>query len=237
VTANPAIFEKAIVESNEYDDELARSSRPAAPRWKSTRRWPLATCAPGATCCVRSSTGWAGRTASSRSRSPPSSRATPGRPSRRPIGSGRRWIGRTSSSRSPATGSIPAIREATAAGISVNITLIFSNTVYQQVIDAYMAGLEDRLAKGLPVSQIHSVASFFVSRVDTAVDKLLEQKGEKSLLARSRGQREGGVPGLPAASRRRAGSAAGERRHPAEALVASTGTKNKAYSDVLYVER
>src|SRR4030081_2055159 len=76
---------------------------------------------------------------------------------------------------------IPAIREATAAGISVNITLIFSNTVYQQVIDAYMAGLEDRLAKGLPVSQIHSVASFFVSRVDTAVDKLLEAKGTKEL--------------------------------------------------------
>src|SRR3954453_22775820 len=71
---------------------------------------------------------------------------------------------------------IPAIREATAAGISINITLIFSVKVYEQVIDAYLSGLEERVAKGLPISQIHSVASFFVSRVDTAVDKLLEQK-------------------------------------------------------------
>src|SRR5205807_2568310 len=75
---------------------------------------------------------------------------------------------------------IPAIREATAAGISVNITLIFSTRVYQQVIDAYTAGLSERVAKGLSVAQIHSVASFFVSRVDTAVDKLLEEKKDKS---------------------------------------------------------
>src|SRR5437588_11275832 len=79
---------------------------------------------------------------------------------------------------------LPAIREATAAGISVNITLIFSTRVYQQVIDAYVAGLEDRLAKGLPVAQIHSVASFFVSRVDTAADKRLEAKGAKDLLGK-----------------------------------------------------
>src|SRR5205085_12041410 len=76
---------------------------------------------------------------------------------------------------------IPAIREATAAGISVNITLIFSNRVYAQVIDAYMSGIEERVAKGLPIAQIHSVASFFVSRVDTAVDKQLEAKGVKDL--------------------------------------------------------
>src|SRR5438067_12063357 len=68
---------------------------------------------------------------------------------------------------------IPAIREAIAQGISINITLIFSTRVYQQVIDAYTVGLEERGAKGLPVSQIHSVASFFVSRVDSSVDKLL----------------------------------------------------------------
>ena len=104
------------------------------------------------------------------------------RRSRRRSGSGRRSTGRTSSSRSRANPEgIPAIREATAAGISINITLIFSVKVYAQVIEAYLSGLEERVAKGLPISQIHSVASFFVSRVDTAVDKLLEQKGNKEL--------------------------------------------------------
>src|SRR5581483_7638795 len=79
---------------------------------------------------------------------------------------------------------IPAIRQATARGISVNITLIFSVQVYAQVIEAYLGGLEERVAKGLPISQIHSVASFFVSRVDSAVDKLLEQKGARDLLGK-----------------------------------------------------
>src|SRR6266571_2893124 len=133
---------------------------------------------------------------------------------------------------------IPAIREATAAGISVNITLIFSNTVYQQVVDAYMAGLEDRLAKGLPVAQIHSVASFFVSRVDTAVDKLLEQKGEKSLLgkiavANAKQAYQVYLRSI-ATPRWKALEAKGATRQ--RPLWASTGTKNKAYSDVLYVE-
>src|SRR6266850_648971 len=133
---------------------------------------------------------------------------------------------------------IPAIREATAAGISVNITLIFSNTVYQQVIDAYLAGLEDRLAKGLPVAQIHSVASFFVSRVDTAVDKLLEQKGEKSLLgkiavANAKEAYQVYLRNI-ATPRWKALEAKGATRQ--RPLWASTGTKSKAYSDVLYVE-
>src|SRR5205823_8797029 len=56
---------------------------------------------------------------------------------------------------------IPAIREATAAGISINITLIFSVKVYENVIDAYLSGLEERVARGEPVKQIHSVASLF----------------------------------------------------------------------------
>src|SRR5882724_8663650 len=78
---------------------------------------------------------------------------------------------------------IPAIRESIAAGISINITLIFSVKVYGQVIEAYISGLEERVAKGLPISQIHSVASFFVSRVDTAVDKLLESKDLQGKIA------------------------------------------------------
>ena len=74
----------------------------------------------------------------------------------------------------PATeAGIPAIEELTALGINVNITLLFSVARYEQVIDAYMAGLERRLAAGQPVDSIASVASFFVSRVDTKADAVL----------------------------------------------------------------
>ena len=69
---------------------------------------------------------------------------------------------------------LPAIRKSIAAGININITLIFSLALYSAVIEAYLSGLEDRLAQGLPIGTIASVASFFVSRVDTKVDGRLE---------------------------------------------------------------
>ena len=136
---------------------------------------------------------------------------------------------------------LDAIRQATAAGISVNITLIFSTKVYGQVIEAYLKGLEERVARGEPVSHIHSVASFFVSRVDTAVDKELEALGTpeaKALLgtiananAKEAYQLFLYTVGTP---RWKALEAKGATRQ--RPLWASTGTKNKAYSDVLYVE-
>ena len=133
---------------------------------------------------------------------------------------------------------IGAIREATAAGISVNITLIFSVKVYAQVIEAYLGGLEERVAKGLSISQIHSVASFFVSRVDTAVDKLLEARGNKELQGKIANANAKDAYQLflktIASPRWKALEAKGATRQ--RPLWASTGTKNKAYSDVLYVE-
>src|SRR5439155_25696 len=69
-----------------------------------------------------------------------------------------------------------AIDAATADGISVNITLLFSVERYDEVMEAYLKGLERRVEQGQPVGEIHSVASFFVSRVDTMVDKMLQQK-------------------------------------------------------------
>ncbi|MFN7036485.1 MAG: transaldolase, partial [Bellilinea sp.] len=76
----------------------------------------------------------------------------------------------------PATpAGIPAIRKTIAAGINVNVTLIFSLVRYAEVMDAYLSGLEDRLAQGLPIDRIASVASFFVSRVDTKVDHRLNE--------------------------------------------------------------
>ena len=78
----------------------------------------------------------------------------------------------------PATDAgLPAIRQATADGISVNVTLIFGIDRYRKVMDAYLAGLEDAKEAGKDLSTIHSVASFFVSRVDTEVDKRLDKIG------------------------------------------------------------
>ena len=75
---------------------------------------------------------------------------------------------------------LPAIRQLISEGISVNVTIIFSVSRYRQVLDSYISGLEDRLARGLPVSDIHSVASFFVSRVDTEIDSRLRSGGHAS---------------------------------------------------------
>ncbi|WP_210443284.1 transaldolase [Nocardioides sp. SYSU D00065] len=136
----------------------------------------------------------------------------------------------------------PAITETLAAGISVNVTLIFGLEQYRNVMEAYVAGLEQARANGHDLSTIHSVASFFVSRVDSEIDKRLEAMTEG--------------PGTDAALRGKAGVAnarlafkmyeeffTGERWEALEAdgarkqrpLWASTGVKNPDYDDTMYV--
>ena len=142
----------------------------------------------------------------------------------------------------PATmAGLPAITAVIAEGISVNVTLIFSVERHRLVMDAYLAGLEAAKEAGHDISKIHSVASFFVSRVDTEIDKRLEKIGSDEALA-LRGQ--AGV-----ANARLAYAAyeevfvGGERFEPLKAdgarvqrpLWASTGVKNPDYSDTLYV--
>ena len=131
---------------------------------------------------------------------------------------------------------VAAVEELTAAGVNVNITLLFSVERYVEVALAYLAGLERRLAAGEPVEGIASVASFFVSRVDTAVDGLLPEgsplRGRAAIanakLAYQRFRR------LFSGERWQRLADAGARvQRP---LWASTGTKNPAYSDLLYVE-
>src|SRR6267154_590232 len=239
VTANPAIFEKAIVESDEYDDELTRLIEAGRTPMEIYETLAMGDVRAGCDVLRPLFDRLGGKDGFvSLEVSPFIARDT-----RATVEEAKRfWKALDRPNlfiKIPANPEgIPAIREATAAGISVNITLIFSNTVYQQVIDAYMAGLEDRLAKGLPVAQIHSVASFFVSRVDTAVDKLVEQKGETSLLgkiavanAKEAYQVFLASIGTP---RWKALEAKGATRQ--RPLWASTGTKNKAYRDVMYVE-
>ena len=137
----------------------------------------------------------------------------------------------------PATeAGIPAIEELTASGVNVNITLLFSVARYEQVIDAYVAGLERRVAAGEPVDAIASVASFFVSRVDTKADALLpaESPLRGRLAIANAHVAYGRYRERFADERWRALAAAGA--HPQRPLWASTGTKDPAYSDVLYVE-
>jgi transaldolase len=137
----------------------------------------------------------------------------------------------------PATeAGIPAIEELTARGVNVNITLLFSLARYEQVIDAYISGLERRVAAEERVDAISSVASFFVSRVDTKTDALLpagsELRGRVAIANAHRAyaryrERFADERWL---TLRKAGA------RPQRPLWASTGTKDPAYPDVLYVE-
>ncbi|MGW4893863.1 transaldolase [Kitasatospora sp. NPDC004240] len=148
----------------------------------------------------------------------------------------------------PATkAGLPAISEVIGKGISVNVTLIFSLERYKAVIDAFLTGLEAAKAKGLDLSQIESVASFFVSRVDTEIDKRLDKIGgdakqlrSKAALANARLAYQayeevfGTVDGKSAGSDRwKALEAAGAK--PQRPLWASTGVKDPALPDTLYV--
>ena len=142
----------------------------------------------------------------------------------------------------PATpAGLPAITALIGEGINVNVTLMFSLQHYDAVSAAYLAGLEKLVASGGDVRRVASVASFFVSRVDTIFDKALETIGTAEALA-LRGKM--GVANAKAAYRRFRQVFGGERFAALKArgarvqrpLWASTSTKNPAYSDVLYVE-
>jgi transaldolase len=143
----------------------------------------------------------------------------------------------------PATkAGLPAISATIAAGISVNVTLIFSIDRYREVMDAYQTGLERRLEAGESLDGIASVASFFVSRVDAEVDKRLEAIGTDEALA-LRGKAAVANARLAyaayeeviAAERWRRLEAAGAKRQ--RPLWASTSTKNPSYPDTMYVDQ
>ncbi|MEZ4507622.1 MAG: transaldolase family protein [Thermomicrobiales bacterium] len=141
------------------------------------------------------------------------------------------------------------IREMLAEGININVTLLFSIEAYEQVAHAYVDALEQRVSEGKPIDRVASVASFFVSRVDTLVDRLLNEKiaevedpRDKKALEELRGKAAVANAKLAYAKfeeifsgpRWDALKAAGAR--PQRPLWASAGTKNPDYSDVLYVE-
>ena len=144
---------------------------------------------------------------------------------------------------------IPAVQQALTEGININITLIFSLDSYRDVADAYISALEDRNAEGKDISHIASVASFFVSRVDTLVDQLLEDK-IKTTSDSAEQQKLKSLEGKAAIANARLVYQEFTRifhtprfetlkhsgAHVQRPLWASTSTKNPAYRDVLYAE-
>jgi transaldolase len=144
---------------------------------------------------------------------------------------------------------LAAIRQTTADGLNINVTLLFALEVYESVIDAYLGGLEDRVARGEPIDEVRSVASFFVSRVDVKADQQIDEKIADQA-DRIVGARLAGLKGTLAvanaklAYRRFLEISSTERWHrlaergaQAQRLLwASTGAKNPEYDDLLYVD-
>ncbi|HVO58684.1 MAG TPA: transaldolase [Dongiaceae bacterium] len=144
---------------------------------------------------------------------------------------------------------IPAIRQLLEEGININITLLFAQSAYEQVAEAYIAALEARVAKGQDVSRIASVASFFVSRIDTLIDSQLEAKLKSESDPGKKALYEGVLGKVAIANARRTyakyqelfGGArwkalAAKGAQTQRLLWASTSTKNPKYRDVIYVE-
>jgi transaldolase/glucose-6-phosphate isomerase len=136
---------------------------------------------------------------------------------------------------------VPAIHDAIEAGININVTLLFAIDAYKKVLEAYISALEARVEKGEPIDKIASVASFFVSRIDGMIDKKIDALGTEEAKA-IRGKvaianaKMAYQHYLEVTGSARWRALAEKGAMPQRLLWASTGTKDKAYSDVLYVE-
>ena len=240
VTSNPTIFEKAIAGSADYDTDIRRLTNEGKSVTEIYETLATTDIASGADLLYPIYERTAGADGFiSLEVSPTLAHDTPGT-----IAEGKRLfaaLGRPNVMiKVPATpAGIPAIRALIGAGVNVNVTLIFDTAQYEAVANAYLAGLEDWASGGGDLSKVASVASFFVSRVDSSIDKLLEKvEGGAALMgqaaianAKVAYARFGE---LFSGARWSALAAAGARvQRP---LWASTGTKNPKYSDVLYID-
>lgn len=141
----------------------------------------------------------------------------------------------------------PAISASIAAGINVNVTLLFAQAAYQRVAEAYATGLEERVRQGQPIDRIASVASFFVSRIDTTIDKEIDRRveaGDKESDALKALRGKVAIANAKMAYQwfldfeksDRWQALAAKGAQPQRLLWASTGVKDKAYPDTLYVD-
>ncbi|MEZ4590542.1 MAG: transaldolase [Chloroflexota bacterium] len=239
VTSNPSIFEKAIAKSSDYDGairKLAQAGKSTNDIYEALALEDIGAAADLFRPVYDKTGGIDGYI--SLEVSPTLARDTEGT-----IAEARRLFAALNRPnimiKVPATPEgIPAIETLIADGININVTLIFALSSYEDVMNAYITGLEKRLAAGQPIDNISSVASFFVSRVDSAVDKALSAKGNTDLqgkiaianakVAYARFQQVFGD------ARWQALAENGARvQRP---LWASTSTKNPNYPDTLYVD-
>ncbi|NOT06688.1 MAG: transaldolase [Gemmatimonadales bacterium] len=240
MTSNPTIFEKAIAGSADYDDDI----REAAARGKNSAEiFEILAVADVRAACgafhtvYRATDGVDGLV--SLEVSPELANDTAGTVAE----AKRLWaaVGKPNAMiKIPATpAGLPAITDTLAAGISVNVTLLFSVERYQQVIEAFLAGLERRTARGLPVDRIRSVASFFVSRVDGRIDPMLDRigdpKGLRGTIAIANAA-DAYDKFLRSLETDRWAALASEGALPQRPLWASTSTKDPKYPDTYYVE-
>jgi transaldolase / glucose-6-phosphate isomerase len=236
LTSNPSIFEKAIVGSTDYDEALAELRGPSAPDAKSVYEALAIADLQGAADVFRAVYDQtdAGDGYVSMEVSPELAHDTAGT-----VAEARRlWASVDRPNlmiKVPGTDEgIPAIRQLIAAQINVNITLLFSTSVYERVVEAYLAGLEDLLANGGDISRVASVASFFVSRIDSAIDPRVSKRVQGKV----------GIANAKVTYARFRELFDGERfrslrAHGAQVqkvLWASTSTKNAAYPELMYVE-
>lgn len=248
MTSNPSIFEKAILESSDYDpdiEELAMEGLTPAEIYDALSIKDVKDAADEFRSVYKNSSGeWGYVSLEVNPHLAHDTNAT--------IEEARRLWGELSRPnvfiKVPATDAgLPAIRQLISEGMNVNITLLFGLPRYRQMIEAYLSGIEDRVSRGAPVANIASVASFFVSRMDTLVDPLLEKiiaaGGEKAeLAAKLHGQVA--VANSKLAYQIYKEAFAGERFRKLAAhgariqtlLWASTSTKRPDYSDVKYVD-
>ena len=248
MTSNPTIFEKALAEGSEYDEQLAGAPAGTSPHdlfelVETTDVQKACDLFAGVYSSTRGADGYV------------SIEVSPGvahESADTVIEAKRLWetVDRPNVMvKVPGTdqGAL-AVRELIAAGINVNITLLFSIDAHDRVIDAYMSGLEDRIAAGNPIDHLFSVASFFVSRVDTEIDKRLDElvktanPSDRDRLKMLKGR--AAIANAKLAYRLFRRRFSEERWTKLEQqgarlqkpLWASTSVKNPAYRDVMYVE-
>jgi transaldolase len=248
VTSNPAIFQTAIAGSDDYDDDvarLAREGRPAAQVFEALAVADIVAAADLFADAYRTSGGEHGYV--SLEVSPHLAHDTEAT-----IEEARRlWSALERPNvfiKVPGTAAgLPAIRRLIAEGINVNVTLLFGLPRYQAVADAYLAGLEDRLAAGGPLAHVASVASFFLSRIDVAIDPRLDALTEAGGATGERAAALRGEAGVASAKRafviyndrfggERFAALAAHGARPQRLLWASTGVKDERYSPLKYVE-
>jgi transaldolase / glucose-6-phosphate isomerase len=250
VTSNPAIFEKAIAQSDAYDAQIERA---LASGWSSVteiyEELAIADIRDAADALrrtydlTRGADGFVSLEVSPYLADDTAGTIEEARRLWREVGRENLMI------KVPGTpAGLPAIRQLIGEGLNINITLLFSQEVYAEVAEAYLAGLEHLASEGRPIDRIASVASFFVSRIDTVADKLLGERmaaataDERAALGELRGKTA--IVNAKLAYRLFQRLFAGPRwarlkergARPQRLLWASTSTKNPDYRDVLYAE-